>query len=325
MPDLSAPDVEERANAFITALQILGGGDRFDPLDVHAASRYVIRTLAWLWDMVAEPVLTALGPTRAPAATALLPRLWLIPTAELGLLPLHAAGHHTAGDGRTLIDCAVPSYTVTLRALRSARQAAGTSRGRRPLRPLAVCVPRVPGAPELPAAERETASLRTLIPGLRVLSDDEADPDAVRAALAESDWVHFACHATGNLDCPSAGRLHLSGGALTVADVMDTRTPGAFLAYLSACETGRPGADLPDEVIHLSSAFPAAGYPHVISTLWPMGDRAAADIAEEMYAQLVTAGSDPARGLHTAVRRLWDVRECSQPVQWASHIHPGPG
>ncbi|CAL9666946.1 CHAT domain-containing protein [Streptomyces sp. enrichment culture] len=324
LPDLSAPIVEERAAAFLTALQILGGGDRFDPLDVHAASRYVGRTLAWLWDTVAEPVLTALGLTRASAAGAPLPRLWLMPTAALGFLPLHAAGHHTAGDGRTLIDRAVPSYTVTLRALRHARRAAGSSGARRPLRPLAVCVPRVPGVPELPAAEQEIASLRARITGLRVLSDEEARPDAVRAALAESDWVHFACHATGNLDRPSAGRLHLSGGSLTVADVMGTRTPGAFLAYLSACGTGRPGVDLPDEVIHLSSAFQAAGYPHVISTLWPVGDRAAAGIAEEVYEQLVTAGSDPARALHTAVRRLRDVREGSQPAQWASHIHTGP-
>jgi len=36
------------------------------------------------------------------------------------MLPLHGAGYHASGDGRTVLDRVVSSYTPTLRALREA-------------------------------------------------------------------------------------------------------------------------------------------------------------------------------------------------------------
>ncbi|QFQ99440.1 CHAT domain-containing protein [Streptomyces phaeolivaceus] len=328
LPDLTTTAVEERAEAFLTALHILAGGDRFDPLDAQAAGRFVNRTLGWLWDTVAEPVLTALGLADAPHGAETLPRLWLMPTGPLGVLPLHAAGHHTAADRRTLLDRAVPSYTTTVRALVHSRRRIGTGSGRPPIRfpvkPLAVCVPRLPDAPELPAAEWEVASLRTRLTGLRELREGDARRADVRTMLAQSDWVHFACHATSNLDQPSASRLHLADGPLSVADLTAIRAPDAFLAYLSACGTGRPGVNLPDEVIHMSSAFHMIGYPHVVSTLWPVGDRAAATIADDVYKEMLVEGTEPARAVHAAVRNLRDTNEGYRPTQWASHIHTGP-
>lgn len=324
LTDLTATAVEEKAGAFITALHILRGGDRFDTVDRMAASRFVSRTLGWLWDTVAEPVLAALDLASVPPEGSRLPRLWLMPTGPMGLLPLHAAGHHTAADGRTLIDRAVPSYTPTLRALQHSRRRAAPGSAREPVRPLAVCVSQLPGAPELPAAEQEISSLRLRFTGLRELRNDEACRVAVQAALADSDWAHFACHATSNPDQPSASRLHLADGPLTVADLVGIRAPDAYLAYLSACGTGRPGTDLPDEVIHLSSAFQQVGYPHVISTLWPIGDTAAATIAEDTYREMLVHGTEPARAVHAAIRRLRDTKKGYQPHDWASHIHTGP-
>ncbi|MDV9177751.1 hypothetical protein R6V09_47480, partial [Streptomyces sp. W16] len=58
--------------------------------------------LAWLWDVVAEPVLTALGHDRTPANGAH-PRVWWVPCGPLVLLPFHAAGHHD-GSGRAVMD-----------------------------------------------------------------------------------------------------------------------------------------------------------------------------------------------------------------------------
>jgi hypothetical protein len=82
--------------------------------------------LEWLWDTVAWPVLDELGggdPADDPASLA---RIWWMPTGALGRLPLHAAGYHREGLGRTLLDRVVSSYAVTVRALgRSGDGAAG--------------------------------------------------------------------------------------------------------------------------------------------------------------------------------------------------------
>ena len=41
----------------------------------------------------------------------------------------------------------------------------------------------------------------------------------VRRGLADAAWVHIACHATADFANPSASRLVLAGGDLTVADI----------------------------------------------------------------------------------------------------------
>lgn len=55
---------------------------------------------------------------------------------------------------------------------------------------------------------------------------------------------------------------------------------GGHLAFLSACTTAVGSAGLPDEAIHLTSAFQLAGYAHVIGTLWPAADAASADLPQ---------------------------------------------
>src|SRR5207302_4563723 len=113
--------------------------------------RAITNTLAWLWAIVAEPVLTALGHTRTPDADQPWPRLWWSPTGPLTLLPLHAAGHHDTGTGhddlgaQSVLDRVISSYAPTLRALSQARE------GRPPLdQParglLVVAMPTTPGA-----------------------------------------------------------------------------------------------------------------------------------------------------------------------------------
>jgi CHAT domain-containing protein len=59
----------------------------------------------------------------------------------------------------------------------------------------------------------------------------------------------------------------------------------------------------------------------VIGTLWPIGDRQAADLADAIYATITETG-DPARAVHAATRQLRN-RWARQPSAWASHIHVG--
>ena len=55
------------------------------------------------------------------------------------------------------------------------------------------------------------------------------------------------------------------------------------LAFLSACDTAAGSVTLPDEAIHLAAAVQAAGYRHVVATLWQIGDDVAPSLTETVY------------------------------------------
>ena len=89
----------------------------------------ILDVLDWLWDAVAQPVLTKLTPTKPPSALEAWPRVWWCPTGPLAILPLHAAGHHprdrteaSTGSAKCVLDSVISSYTPTLTALTRVRQ-----------------------------------------------------------------------------------------------------------------------------------------------------------------------------------------------------------
>ncbi|MFI8521705.1 CHAT domain-containing protein [Streptomyces sp. NPDC085481] len=328
LPGLTPAAVEDRRIALDLAQDLLRTPEA-DPGLRWAAGRSVSRLLGWLWDTVAGPVLDTLGLAASPGARTPgmtgetpprpLPRLWWLPTGQLSLLPLHAAGHHAAGDGRTVPDRVVSSTVPTLRQLLRAR----ARTARRPAdRSLVVAIGDLPGY-RLPAAAGEAELARAHLPGARLLADAAARPEAVREALGDAAWVHIACHATTDVADPSANRLALAGGDLSVAEIGRMRNPDAHFAFLSACGTARGGDALSDEVVHISSAFQLAGYAHVIGTLWPIVDDVAARVAAEVYAGL-SDGADPARLLHAATLAVRDEYAGNSPLLWASHLHIGP-
>ncbi|MFY1598512.1 CHAT domain-containing protein [Micromonospora sp. WMMD737] len=325
LPELTPDGLLTEVLAYLHAL---------DDINANAARRrarsqdQLARTLGWLWDTIAGPVLDHLGITGAPVAGQRPPRLWWCPAGPLTLLPLHAAGHHgTASDAvpRAVHDRVIASTTPTLRALAHARRT-GTEQPR-DLQGLVVAMPYTPGGTaDLFGAETEAEIVEEYCPGsVDVLSGTAATRDVVLAALAEARWAHFACHGYTDLHDPSSSRLLLADHhdrPLTVVDVAGLRLDGGELAYLSACSTAQPGARLNDEVIHLASAFQLAGFRHVVGTLWPVGDRHAVDVAELVYAALAD-GADIATAVHDAARRMRD-RWPDNPSVWASHIHIGP-
>jgi tetratricopeptide (TPR) repeat protein len=315
-----------------------------------AAQRTLRQTLEWLWEAAAEPALSALaalGEAIPPAQDGEpLPRVWWAPGGLLGLLPLHAAGFHTepehAPRRRTVLDRVISSYTPTVRALRHARrhrpQAADGARS------LIVAMPTTPGHGPLPHVPEEARRIQSLLPRPMQLTGpasgstsfapntDTATTAAVLARLPECTIAHFACHGASNRTDPSQSRLLLHDHAttpLTVAALAQVNLERAQLAYLSACSTANPGNDeLLDEVIHLTSAFQLAGFPHVIGTLWPIDDRIAAEVAESFYTHLTTGppeSLDPnqaAAALHHTIRALRD-RYPATPSVWAAYLHAG--
>lgn len=284
--------------------------------------------LAWLWDALVEPVVNVLDLSRRGSDW---PRVWWVPTGPLAMLPIHAAGHHGAGgraDPPALLDRAISSYAPTLRALVDAR--ARRRPGGKP-RPLAVAMSKTSGEAPLEHARAEADELRRLFPATRILADDKAYSRAVLDALRHRTWAHFACHAVTDVESPSRGRLLLHDHQrrpLSVADVSRLDLRRAELAYLSCCDTARPGTRLHDEAIHLASSFQIAGFAHVIAALWPLRDRVALEFAGQIYEGLrgsVRNGgrTDAAAAVHHATRRAREMYP-NFPALWAAHVHVGP-
>jgi hypothetical protein len=317
LPSLSPQKVYDQVVAFLSALA-----------DTSTAGQArLVEILGWLWDTLAGPILDRLHLTGPPADGEPWPRLWWCTSGLLSFLPVHAAGRHDTRFIRTpatVLDRVISSYTPTIRALAHARRIAADD-GRVQLgsgRLVAVALPQTPGASDLPGALAETTAVQARFSGqVDALTGGQATRRAVLDRLPAGRWAHFACHGTANLADPSRSGLLLADGTLTVSDVARLRLADAQLAYLSACETARPGGRLTDEAIHLASAFQLAGYQHVIATLWPIGDQAAVAIAADAYTAL-TATGDVAAAVHTTTRR-WRRRMPHTPAVWASHIHTG--
>jgi hypothetical protein len=324
LPELRVGELAEQADAFRDAIGTLSASES-DRLLRGVAGRVVVDTLAWLWDVLAEPVLAAAVPAGGgPPWT----RVWWSPSGPLNFLPLHAAGRHDV-PGASVLDRAVSSYTPTVRALLHSR-ARPMPEGARTA--LAVAMPETPNHAALPATAREAAAFAAAFTGGAaapdVLVGPAATTEAVCAALPGAAFAHFACHASSDPLNAEASHLVLHDGPLAVTELSRLPLDGAQLAYLSACATARGSATLADDALHLASAFQLAGFAQAIGTLWEVGDAAAAHMAEQVHQELARNLDDrterpaAAHALHTVTRRMRAERP-DAPWTWAAHVHSG--
>ncbi|MFE0458603.1 CHAT domain-containing protein [Kitasatospora sp. NPDC058965] len=292
LPGLTPEAVDAAADAL--ADQLDGDGD-LGPV------------LAWCWDTVMAPVMARL------ALDGPVPRLRLVPTGRLALLPLHAAEPEGA---RGMRDTVV-SYAPTVRHLARAAARPPVAWDRRRTVGLAVSH-RPPDAP-LPAAGREVA-----VAAARPLVGAEATAQNLLRALelTPDGHLHLCCHAEYDRHGVENTRLRLADGDLTVGAL--NRLPGqrGYAAFLSGCETAATGAWLGSEPLSLSAVFHALGFAHVVGALWSIPDPAAEWFARAYYDRLAACGGDVARALHLAVG---DARaRYEEPAVWAAFTHTGP-
>ncbi|KAA2247673.1 CHAT domain-containing protein [Solihabitans fulvus] len=323
LPEVTAQDVAHRSGEFAGALRLLGAPDT-DQAARTKGEDVVLSTLEWLWDEIAEPVLTELGLCAAVEDGAEWPRLRWCPTGPLAALPLHAAGRHGVDqDGAWVGDRVVSSYAPTLTALlrKDSRRSDG------PPRVLGVGLAHTRGGPPLASAQAELAALRELF-GARVapLVGSRATRSAILAALPNHPVAHFACHGRHDPDDPAAAHLVVHDGPLPLRDLAGADLTSAELAFLSACDTvdGRPST-FGDEPIHFAAACQLAGYRQVVGALWHLADESGPILTREVYASLADGASfDPALALHLAVRGLRRDDRFAAPSHWARFVHIGP-
>jgi hypothetical protein len=313
---LDLETAQAKAETFGAALRAAETAD--DVAGRDAAERRISAVLHWLWRTVAEPVLAAL-----PARPGDRPgRLWWMPTGPLTSLPMHAAATE---DGRSSVLARyVSSYVPSLRSLLDS----GATPEPLPAGGLAAALvaPQVAGMAALPAAGAEAAVVATRFPGA-VLRSYPGEQEALQI-VRTSAWLHLACHAAPQPGAVPEWALLLGEATLGVGEVARSRAAGGRLAFLSACETAVGDPALADESLTLASAFRAAGYRHVIATLWTVNDRAMSRLVRDFYRSLPAGGpadaaESSARVLHDAVSRA-RRRRPDRPSAWAPFVHVGP-
>ncbi|KAH7120490.1 CHAT domain-containing protein [Dactylonectria macrodidyma] len=286
-------------------------------LNIKAESRDLgsPETLEWLWDVVAQPILHALGFIE-PSAGDDWPHIWWIPTGQLSKFPLHAAGYHRNGSTESVMDRVMSSYGSSVTAIIRGRRhdkRGNTSPGSSRALLVAMQHTKEASVSALPFAGTEIAMLRDLLRSMNVntVEPGQRKKDIV-SQLPSCDMFHFAGHGHTH-DDPLMSRLLLGeekSEPLTVNDLLEMNISehSPFLAYLSACGTGRITFDnFIDESIHLVSACQLAGYRHVIGTLWEVNDELCVDIARLTYEGIRDGGmtdESVCRGLHNGLREL---------------------
>ncbi|KAK4664612.1 uncharacterized protein QC763_0087800 [Podospora pseudopauciseta] len=274
-----------------------------------------VETLSWLWDTIVLPVLDYLGYHGPPVGTGNLgsmPHIWWIPTGSVIGFPLHAAGHHLRRNSETPLDRVVSSYSLCVNVLIRTRQQrrdhlAGTLRSQKAL---IVSAPRPPGQQALHHAEDE-AKVVCQVYHSHDFPRYHGVHDIVKR-LKSCCILHFIGHGKTDKQNPFGSALILDNGdELVINELVETalNSNPPFLAYLSACGTGRVGNETATDELHLAAAFQVAGFRHIIATLWDVDDQLCVYMAKNVYTSLETTELDDVSvrtALHGAVVALRD-------------------
>jgi CHAT domain-containing protein len=252
----------------------------------------------WLWDAVMKPLLDAI----APASEAV-----LVPGGLLGLLPIHAAWTDDATAPtrrRYALDVAslrfTPCASALMAAARIAERTAADS-------VLAVAEPRPVHAGPLPSAEQEVEAVISCFAAHTVLRHEQATKAAVLAEFARHPLQHFCCHGGADFVEPlNGGLLMAADQCLSLRDLLGLRSPGIRLAVLSACETGIPGLELPDEVISLPAGWLQAGAAGVVASLWSVADASTMILMARFYRLWRAQNQDIAQAFREAQQWVRD-------------------
>ncbi len=137
--------------------------------------------------------------------------------------------------------------------------------------------------------------------------------------LREFHTLHFATHATVELNAPHLSRILLGQDDLTILDVTQSALD-ARLVTLSACSSNLGASGSGDEWVSLARAFFYAGARALVASLWAVDDDSTARLMGAFYENL-QQGQPIARALANAQTEL--RRAGASPYQWAPFVAIG--
>ena len=190
------------------------------------------------------------------------------------------------------------------------------------------------GFERLAWTRREAEEIAAQAGSRRVLTalDFEASREAATGpAVAGARVVHFATHGFLNSETPELSGLVLSlvdrngnptDGFLRLHEVYDLSL-AADLVVLSGCRTALGKEVKGEGLLGLTRGFLYAGASRVMASLWPVRDRATAELMRRFYRGLLQDGLPPAAALRAAQRSLRRDPRWRDPFYWAPFILQG--
>lgn len=283
----SAENIGPRVDALLFALRRLARPGT-SGIAAAGARRSALAALATLRQQLVDPL--KVDP-QAP--------LVVVPVGDLQRLPwapLHA--------GPTTV---VPSAALWLRTVGSGPRGGGV-----------VLV----AGPDLLAAPRELADLRTVHPAAITLLPPDSTCQATVEALRTADLAHFACHGRLRADNPAFSALLLTDGPLTVHE-LSRRAGAPRRVVLAACESGAQVAFAGDEALGFVGALLAGGSDAVLASGVLVGDEQTLPLMHALHERLV-AGASMAGALWGARQGL-DPDDPAQLASWCAFDAYGGG
>lgn len=133
---------------------------------------------------------------------------------------------------------------------------------------LIVTQPYTPELSPLPRTVFEGFRLQRILDASKIASialiHRDATVDAVRSAMKQNSWVHFAWHGSQDAEDVTRSAFALYDGPLTLTDLMSTTSDNADLAFLSECQTTVGDEKIPEESAHLAAGMLAVGFKGVV-------------------------------------------------------------
>jgi CHAT domain-containing protein len=178
--------------------------------------------------------------------------------------------------------------------------------------------------PDLPTAASEVREIAANYRTHNVLSGGQAQKGFIRAEMARSGVIHFACHYLIDEAAPLRSRLLLAkGGDLEVYEVLQSNLSHARLVTLAACQTN---AEQDREgLAGLSRAFLAAGAPLVVASQWPVESEATTQLMKKFHFYRAGQGLSSNEALRRAQLEMINATDGSyrQPYYWAAFLPLG--
>lgn len=148
-----------------------------------------------------------------------------------------------------------------------------------------------------------------------VFAGEHATAEVVLKAMERADVAHLATHCVYSPRHPLASRLRLHDRWISGTELAQSVRPGALLV-LAGCESGRSGGPSTEDRTGLVWSLLTHGASAVVSSRWPLHDRASSRLFESLYGSGVVSSSSIASGLARAQRDA--IQEGVPAWQWAS-------
>jgi CHAT domain-containing protein/Tfp pilus assembly protein PilF len=154
---------------------------------------------------------------------------------------------------------------------------------------------------------------------------------ALSAELSQFRVLHFATHAVLDNVSPSLSGIVLSlvnergeprNGFLRLHEIYNLNL-NADLVVLSACQTALGREIRGEGLVGLTRGFMYAGSPRVIASLWPVDDRATAELMKGFYRRFLREGLTPAASLRAAQLDMMKAPRWRSPYYWAGFVLQG--